>query len=419
MRRSAAGLLLALALLLAIVHAYYPLLPRWLAGAAGWGAGLLLLPDLASRVRWQAGILLVLGLLGLLAGWRGGVAVPWQQALAGNSLLIAMLTAVSFLRLISEPAADAAERPPRGRRALGSTLLGLHLFGAVINLPAVFIMADRMRNGGRLSSHQVVVLTRAFGACAFWSPFFAAMAAALTYAPEARLSAVMLAGLPLAALALLGTYWQLRRHAESIQGFPMHYGSLWLPGLLALAVLVLHGLWPTFSVLALVSTLAPVLAALVLALRGQATALGRHVRTGVPRMVNELGLFLAAGVLAAGLGALVPLWFDELPVGAFGPPMAAASLLLMWLVALVGVHPVVSIAALGALVAPLEPDPNLLALTFVASWALGVTCGPLSGLNLALHSAYRIPALDLLRGNLAYGLLMMPAVWVVQFTFFG
>ncbi|MES9847862.1 MAG: hypothetical protein ABW145_05675, partial [Candidatus Thiodiazotropha sp.] len=40
------------------------------------------------------------------------------------------------------------------------------------------------------------------------------------------------------------------------------------------------------------------------------------------------------------------------------------------------VHPVINIAALGTLLAPLQPDGTLLAMTFLSAWAVGVACSP-------------------------------------------
>lgn len=417
-RRPLAGLLLLLVLVLAVAAGLVPAWPSWPAGVAAWAAALLLWPDLAARVRWQVAVLLLIGAAGLSWGYSRGVAADWEQAVAANALLIAMLAAVSFLRLISQPRTEANEPLPRGRRAVASSLAAVHLFGAVINLSTVFIMADRIRTGAGLGRGQVIALVRGFSAAAFWSPFFAAMAAALTYAPGARLPVLMAAGAPLAAVAVLGTWQQVvRQEGQDFRGYPMHHRSLWLPALLALAILLLHGLWPALSVLALVSLLAPVVTLLVLGVQGRLGAFAAHVREALPRMASELSLFLAAGVMAAGIASAASQPELALPWTHFGALQAALTLVAMWLLALPGVHPVITIAAAGSLLAPLEPDPNLLAITFLAAWALGVATSPLSAMNLALHGAYRIPALKLLRWNLPYALLMLPAVWLVQYLY--
>ena len=76
--------------------------------------------------------------------------------------------------------------------------------------------------------------------------------------------------------------------------------------LLATLVLTLHQLSPETPVLTLISSLAALLTLIVLFVRHAPSALSRfvsHIREGLPRMSGELALFLAAGVLAAGIGS--------------------------------------------------------------------------------------------------------------------
>ena len=85
------------------------------------------------------------------------------------------------------------------------------------------------------------------------------------------------------------------------------------------------------------------------------------------------------------------------------------TLVVMYLAALAGVHPVIAIAVLGSLLLPLQPNPNLLAMTFLSSWAIGVASSPFSGMNLALQGRYRLAPLDFLRWNGVYSLVMLGA----------
>ena len=138
-----AGWLLLGMVLLSVLHGLNPDTPRLFAGIAAWGAGLLLVSRLKGLQRTQTLIMFLIGLTGLLYGLFTAQQAQIEKAIATNQALLAMLTAVSFLRLITLPAADKAEKTPIGTGALWRTLLGVHLFGAVINLSAVMILRER------------------------------------------------------------------------------------------------------------------------------------------------------------------------------------------------------------------------------------------------------------------------------------
>lgn len=407
-RRPLAGWLLLATVILAVAHTFVPGFPKLPAGVTAWGAGLLLWPEIPLQTRRQVTILLLIGLAGIAWGMTRGATADWRMILAGNALLLAMLAAVSFLRLITRPETDAGERLPTGRRAVWSTLFGVHLFGAVINLSSVFIMGDRIGRGGRLGKAQTVVLTRGFTAAAFWSPFFAAMAAAMTYAPGASLPQIWLMGIPLAAIALLITALGCREHA-GFTGYPMHPRALALPGLLALAVLALHQWHSEWHILGVICLLAPALSVATVLLRWESPGgrLREHVEGNLPGMQNELALFLAAGVMAAGLNAVFAGFGNWLPFDRFGGIEASLVLLFMVASSTLGVHPVINIAALGTLLAPLAPDATLLAMTFLSAWAIGVAGSPFSGINLAMQGRYGQQTLDSLKWNGLYSLIML------------
>jgi hypothetical protein len=407
-RRASAGWLLLAAVIAAVGFTFVPGFSKLIAGMAAWGAGLLLWPDLPRQTRRQVSLLLLIGAVGIGWGMLRGAEPDWRMILAGNALLLAMLAAVSFLRLITRPETERDESLPSGQRAVWSTLLGVHLFGAVINLSSVFIMGDRIGRAGRLNRTQSLILIRGFTAAAFWSPFFAAMAAAMTYAPGASLPRIWLMGMPLAAIALLITALGCRGQRE-FTGYPMHPQALALPGLLALAVLLLHHWRADWPILGIICLLAPTLSLLSVTARQHQPArrLLGHIETSLPEMQNELCLFLAAGVMAAGLNAVFTSFGGWLPFDHFGGGEASLLLLFMLATSLLGVHPVINIAALGTLLAPIEPDATLLAMTFLAAWAIGVASSPFSGINLSMQGRYAQQPLDSLRWNGRYSLVML------------
>ena len=407
----AGGLVLA-AVLLSIAHAIGAGVPLIFPGVAFWLAGLLLASRLKGLQRTQTLIMLAVGAAGLAYAAIADGQAQWDRALSTNQALLAMLAGVSFLRLISLPEVDAGEPDPRGPRSLWRTLLGVHLFGSVINLSAVMILGGRQTRRQAMTPLQATVLSRGFALAAYWSPFFAAMGIALTNAPGSQLLVLSSVGLPLAALGLLVSGWRLTRRADAgdFIGYPMHFGALWIPGLLALLVLTSHLVWEAVPILTLIAGFSLALTCVVLLTRHRVGALQRlsgHVATGLPGMSGELALFLAAGVLAAGIASAVNTTGFTLDLIEFGATQASFALLIMVALAVAGVHPVISIATAHGLLAPLAPDPNLMGITYLMTWAAGVSSSPLSGMHLGMQGRFGIDARGFLRWNGRFTLFLL------------
>ena len=414
-----AGLLLAFAgLASALAAIAWP----WLAlpaGLAAWGAAGLIWRRATRASIVQASVLFLIGVAGGIWGIRHGVTPDIHRALTANMPLIGLLIGVSFLQLVAVPAGEDRRDPPRGPGAFRSTGLGVHLFGAVINISALFLVAERLRRHGPLGREQTILLTRFFAAGCFWSPFFGSMGAALAFAPHASLLHLVLIGVPLAAIAMLITWIGTGRHVDqSFIGYPPRYRYLRLPAMLAALVIGIH-LWNSaLPILAVITLLAPAVTFLALLpqRRQGIPVLAAHVRNNLPRMANELLLFLAAGVLAAGLAAILATLGGWTLFAQFGALEAWLTTVTITAFAIIGVHPVIGVATFGTMLAPLEPHHGLLAMSFLAAWTLGNTAGPLSGMNLALQGRYGLNGLHTLRWNAGYtGLMLLltaPALWL-------
>jgi len=96
----------------------------------------------------------------------------------------------------------------------------------------------------------------------------------------------------------------------------------------------------------------------------------------------------------------------ELPFHHFESHQAAIVLLIMVGLAVLSVHPIISISAFAGLLEPLVPDPNLLGMTFLMAWALGVVISPLSGLHLVIQGRYGVSSHAFLKWNGLYTLKM-------------
>jgi hypothetical protein len=415
LRDRAGGAALMALVVIAVAHQVQPQFPLWYAGVAGWCAVALLWPRLGSKQRAPVLAMLVLGALGIAWSDARGQSGLVQTALSMNDVVVAMLVAVTFLQLVTLTDGDRAAQLPRGRSALAQTLFGVHLFGGVINLSTVMIVGERIAADGRLAPEQVKALTRAFGMAAFWSPFWAAMATALTYAPGAQLPVLLAAGLPLAAIGLVLVWLELTSEREgggtAFVGYPMTRGALAIPLALAAGVLATHAVLPGWSLLIVVTVLAPLVAVALLLWREGAAATGRrllqHVRTRLPAMAGEVSLFMSAAVFAAGIGGVLSATGPGLPLQAFGGPAAAAMLFLVVGLAMAGLHPIVTISIISTWITPIGPDANLLALTILAAWGVGTFVNPLSGMALALYGRFGVTGRSVARWNVAFALKML------------
>lgn len=424
LRNAAAAWLLTSVVALSVVGALIPRFPGWVSGVIAWSACACLWPRLSRRQAIVVMLLVAFGLAGIAAGISHGESGLVDKALAQNTPLIGMLIAVSFLQLISVARSSGDAVLSKGKLALARTLIGVHLFGAVINFSAVAIFADRLTARTRLTLPQAMALSQAFIVGAVWSPFYGAMAVALTIAPNASLGLLMAVGAPVAAIGLCVSWLMLSSarygRAEGFEGYPLHLESLWVPAVLAAGVLVIHEYRPGWSVLAVIAALAPLVTVGTLLLRdGSATwpALHRLITIRLPEMGGETSLFLSAGVLAAGIAGFIAALDIGVPFERYGWAEASLTFIVTNLFAWIGFHPVILASVIGPWLAPVNPDPNLVAMTFLMSWGVALTACPMSNSILALHGRYGVPFATLLARNRIYSVLLTGVCVAVMFFY--
>jgi hypothetical protein len=116
---------------------------------------------------------------------------------------------------------------------------------------------------------------------------------------------------------------------------------------------------------------------------------------------------LGAGV-AAVLGATG--WVPD--IERVGATQAWLLLLAMVGLSIVGVHPVISIATAQGMLATVPADPNLLGMTYLMAWAVGVSISPFSGMHLGMQGRFGIDSRGYLRwnGTFTVAMLMVHAI---------
>lgn len=232
-KESIAGLFIFLSFIITIISYFFKLEILLLSGLFAWISLILLFTQSSNRKLLVA--LLVLSFLCFGFSYLKDFDIDFKRAILVNQYLLTLLIGVGFLRLIATPKSEEIKELPKGRSAFIKTYFGIHLFGSVINLSSLILVADKLYKRAPLTKLQMMVLTRAFASDAYWSPFFVAFAAALTYAPHLKTSIILPIGLFLALVGFLLTYIEvaLKYDFNEFNGYPINFQTLYIPLLLA------------------------------------------------------------------------------------------------------------------------------------------------------------------------------------------
>ena len=426
LRRKSAGALILIMIVITILAGFNILNsdfnPLRIAGIAAWSAALLLFVDTSRVLKIQVSLILLIGIAMIAYASRQSAVVDLDGLISANTGLLTMIAAVGFLRLVVVPESRQEEALPVGKKAFLQTLLGLNISSSVINISAPILVCDRIHRQRPIQRFSAQTFTRVFCGVSSWSPFFGAMAVVLTYVSEASLSWIIVAGFPFMVIGFIAVYMEARirfpDEVENFVGYPTHLSALKVPALLIVTVVLLSQLLAETSILVLIAISGLLVTASVLVVRhgiaGSISRLQAYVVNGLPRIVNELCLFLAAGVLAGGITALIQLGVFTNPFTQFDAHTAIQMLSIMLLCAFCGIHPIIMISSFAPMMLTLNPDPNLLAVTFLFAWHLGTCSNPLSGTNLVFQGRYGIPGWKIAFWNWPYALVMLAigALWL-------
>ncbi len=409
-----AGYLLFAMILMSIINGLSSSVSAFYAGILAWLAGLIMFRRFSPVLQMQIIAMIVIGLICIMSSTMNkGVSTAIIQAVSVNHHLIAMLAAVSFLRLITQARGEESEVLPNGRVGFIRTLLGVHFFSAIINMSSIVIVADRLSKKNALHLFQGVTLSRGFSLAALWSPFFAAMGVAITNAPGADIAELSLHGFPVAMVGLLASTLGFRAETEregGTEGYPWNFKSLWLPAFLALAIIIAHSLFPLTSILTLIAIFSLCITAITLVLTHKNSAaryFNQYITNVFPRILGELTLFMAAGVLVVGITSLVESYQFNIHIMEFGATQASVLLIVILLLSLIGIHPLISISTASALLPISKIDPNLLAMTFLMGWGGGIVSSPLSAINLIMQGRYGLSIRQLISKNFTFLCVMV------------
>jgi len=379
-------------------------------GLLAWSAIAILFTLLSNKK--MIIILLLLSLSAFIYSYSNNYEINFIKVFTVNQYLLILLIGVGFLRLIATPKKDKSIKYPKGKQAFIKTYLGVHLFGSVINLSSLILVADKFYKKAPLSNTQMVLLTRAFSSDAYWSPFFVAFAAALTYAPNLNPSTILSSGLILALFAFVFTYYEVINDKsfklEEFSGYPVAFETLILPFSLAILVLLTNHYFPNIKVIVLIASFSFLLTLIVLPLKKgfkkSKEKLVNHILDELPKMRLEASLFLVAGMFGISISTILLGMNLELPFETFDWIIASLLLIVFILLSFIGIHPIITIAIIGDFFSSV--NHTLLAITFLMAWSTTVSTSPFSGLNLTIVARYKFPAIEIFKLNIKYVLKM-------------
>lgn len=379
-------------------------------GILAWIAFVLLFKTLKSKKIIV--ILLISSLIAYFVCYVNDYKVDFFKVFTVNQYLLTLLIGVGFLRLVATPRKDKIQNLPKGKSSFIKTYLGVHLFGSVINLSSLLLVADKMYKKAPLTNAQIILLTRSFASDAYWSPFFVAFAAAITYAPKLTTSIILINGIVLAFLAFLITYYEVNKekkfNIDEFYGYPLSLDTLYLPILLAFLVLLTNHFYPQIKVIILISSFSILMTFFILPVKKgilETTKIFKfHVIDELPKMKSELSLFLVAGMFGITISSILVGLNLSLPFEVFDWKVASILLLVFIFLAFIGIHPIITIAIIGDFLSGV--NHTLLAVTFLMAWSTTVSTSPFSGLNLTIVARYNANAKEIFMLNIGYAFKM-------------
>lgn len=404
------GILIFLSFLSTIYSYFFQKSFLIVSGILAWLAFILLFQTLKSKKIIV--ILLISSLIAYFVCYVNDYKVDFFKVFTVNQYLLTLLIGVGFLRLVATPRKDKIQKLPKGKNSFIKTYLGVHLFGSVINLSSLLLVADKMYKKAPLTNAQIILLTRSFASDAYWSPFFVAFAAAITYAPKLTTSIILVNGIVLAFLAFLITYYEVNKekkfNIDEFYGYPLSLDTLYLPILLAFLVLLTNHFYPQIKVIILISSFSILMTFFILPVKKgilETTKIFKfHIIDELPKMKSEISLFLVAGMFGITISSILVGLDLSFPFDVFDWKIASILLLVFIFLAFIGIHPIITIAIIGDFLSGV--NHTLLAVTFLMAWSTTVSTSPFSGLNLTIVARYNVNAKEIFMLNIVYAFKM-------------
>ncbi|MEW9668414.1 hypothetical protein [Ammoniphilus sp. 3BR4] len=431
--RSSAILLLALFYLL---HYFFPtILLYWIFTLMLGSSFLFGFYYLNKTTKTLCLIMLLIG--HILFFVSGGTAAFWMDSLTKNMPLVTFLILIPLLSIPFkvEGHFQAIQEVTTGR------LEGRQKFYSVVSF-LTFTLCIMMNVGGMRLNYEMLegyfkkytqtgvqAMMRGYAATMLWAPYFPTVILILFYLQipsYAYLGPAL--GFGLLSLIFLNLYgWMAHRKLEDMENRstvnrqPLSdTGKRKLTVFIGLVLLIIFlsvflerwGGFPIMIVIALISIGFPAVMVTLSQRRGAYKEAVTDYRVqALPKMINEVSLFISAGFLGemvakTDIGEIFPAFFTTVS-GLSLWLMIFLLIVIIPLLAIVGIHPLVTGSILGTSLSPelIGLNPISLAGALIGGWAMALMLSPISAINIIVGGMVDKPPFVVgLKWNWKYGL---------------
>lgn len=376
---------------------------------------------------------------GLLLVWNNASPAMWCQALLKNSSMLTILIIVPMIGMVFHHPHYVAtierviEKNLNSKNKLYLSLFSItHILSIPLNFASITIVgrfiSEDMAPSSERQRTALMAIARGYTSILMWSPSTGTMALVLQWG--AHWHEIFVPGIGFVVIALFVGWilervrlrnteyssndivtdfsgWQKDSVAPTVPRLSVLIGIL---ALLLILVMVLD-VFTKYKVLNSISLVAIFFPFLWFVFQNR---IGEYVKEavkytiGLSRVTNELVIFVAAGFFATAVSysqfsAIIPLLF----AGTENDPILFATIMaaLIICLAIVGVHPVLTVTSLNAAINPAAYgfSPAFISLAAVTWWGLALTCSPVSICSLRVASlANKAPLTVSLKWNYIY-----------------
>lgn len=417
------GILLLATLLLTLADILHILETTAIGTVLAWVAVIIEVPRLTKKQRLPILVLFGAGVVFSIAGWMASGSIDVLTLASEHLKLVMLLSAVSFIRLVTQVYPASANK---GMKSFFATYSGMHLFSSVANFSSLLIIGEQVRNrnasGSQLSPLSYVLMTRGFALAIFWSPFLSMIPLTIALVPGVEMSQVYPWSLSIVAFGFIFSLIEAKTRfsddLENYSGYPIRISSLILPCLLIIALLVSHQLFPNVHMMALITLISLIVPiGMVIANKERKTipTVIDQVTTKLPGARPEISLFLVAGFLAAAVKSCISAGLIPSPFSETNALVAAITMTAIFVIGSLGIHQFALVAIFAGLLHSATVTPNLMAVAYIVGVSLAMSSSVFSGVNFILGGQYGVSNREMLKNNLPYSIAMLIFTTVILF----